>query len=122
MGVIRPLFSAIRMNLSGGTRPNSGCCQRRSASNPVILPVAISICGWYTRKSSLFVERQPQAVLQGQSLHSLSVHVVGKEPEIVASIILGAIHGRIGILDQGFAVRAVFGENADAQLQLILKG
>src|ERR1035438_9685416 len=52
MDRISPLFSAIRMNLSGGTSPNSGCCQRRSASNPVIFPVAISICGWYTRNSS----------------------------------------------------------------------
>jgi hypothetical protein len=29
-------------------------------------------------------------------------------------MVFGAIHGRIGILDQGFAIRAVFRENADA--------
>ena len=66
-------------------------------------------------KEFFFVECQSQAVLQGQSLHSLSVHVLREEPKIVTSIIFGAIHGRIGILDQSFAVRTVFRENADAE-------
>jgi hypothetical protein len=62
-----------------------------------------------------FFECQSQAVLQGQSLYDLSIHVLRKELKVVTSIVLGAIHGRIGILDQGFAVCTVFRENADAE-------
>ena len=53
------------------------------------------------------VERQSQAALQYQSLHRLSVHVLGKEPKVVTPIVLGAIHSGIGMFDQGFGVRAV---------------
>src|ERR1019366_2141846 len=66
-------------------------------------------------KEFSFFECQSQAALQGQSLHSLSVHVVGEELKVVTSILFGAIHGRIRILDQGFAVGTVFGENAYAE-------
>ena len=102
------------MNLSGGTSPKSGCCQRRSASNPVILPVAISICGWYIKKEFSFVECQSQAVLQGQSLHSLSVHLLREESKVVTPALFGAIHSRIGTPNEGFKVHAVFREDADA--------
>src|SRR5208282_1028083 len=68
----------------------------------------------HQRKFS-FVECQSQAVLQGQSLHNLSIHVLRKELKVVTSMIFGAIHGSIGIFDQGIAVRTVFRENADAE-------
>ena len=35
--------------------------------------------------------------------------------EVVPAIVLGAIHGGIRVLDQGFAVRAMVGKYADAE-------
>ena len=45
IGRISPVSSAIGMNMSGGTRPRRGCCQRISASTPTTRPVVMSICG-----------------------------------------------------------------------------
>src|SRR5208283_4049329 len=67
------------------------------------------------QKEFFLVECQSQAVLQCQSLHSLSVHVLGEVSKVVTSILFSEIHGGIGVLDQGFAVRTVFGEDADAE-------
>ena len=44
-GLIMPILSAVLMNSSGGTWPSCGCCQRDSASTPIILPVATSTWG-----------------------------------------------------------------------------
>src|ERR1017187_5498870 len=115
MGMIRPLFSAIRMNLSGWHEAQL----RVLPAEERLQPDDPSSGNFYLRlihqKEFLLVECQSQAVLQGQSLHSLSVHVFCKEPKVVTSALFGAIHGCIGILDQGFAVRTVFRENADAE-------
>jgi len=46
IGSINPLSSAMEMNCSGPTSPLFGCCQRISASTPVISPVLRSILGW----------------------------------------------------------------------------
>ena len=46
MGMIKPVFSARGMNLSGGIIPISALCQRSSASAPMIFPVLTSTCGW----------------------------------------------------------------------------
>src|ERR1019366_895047 len=67
------------------------------------------------QKEFFFVECLLKAVLQSQSLYSLSVYVLCEEPKAVASTLFGAIHGRIGILDQGFGVCTVFREDADAE-------
>ena len=45
-----------------------------------------------------------------------------KNLKLLRPLIFGAIHGRIGILDQGFAVRTVFRENADAEAASNTKG
>ncbi len=45
MATIRPVSSATGMN-SPGNSPPSGCCQRTSASKPVIRPVSRSTIGW----------------------------------------------------------------------------
>ena len=81
----------------------------------MIFPVTIFICGWYIEKELFLVSCLPQAVLQGQSLNSLSVHVRSKELKIVPPAVFGAIHSSIGILDKGIVVRTVFGEDADAK-------
>ena len=60
------------------------------------------------------LQRQPQAVLQSQPLHHLSIHVFGEELEGIASLLFGAIHGRIGIFDQRLPVHSMFRENTDA--------
>jgi hypothetical protein len=74
------------------------------------------------QKKFFFVECRSQGVLQGQSLHDLSIHIRRKKLKVLPSIVFGAIHGRIGILDQGFTVRTVFGENADAEAATNAKG
>jgi hypothetical protein len=45
-------------------------------------------------------------VFQGQPLDDLRVHVV-EELEAVAPSFFGAVHGRIRIHDQGFAIKAM---------------
>ena len=65
-------------------------------------------------KEFFLVECLSQIVLQGHSLHSLSIHVLGEEPEVVPSTLFGTIHSGIGIPEQAFAVHTVFGEHADA--------
>ena len=45
-----------------------------------------------------------------------------KNRKLFISALFGAIHGCIGILDQGFAVRTVFRENADADTASNAKG
>src|ERR1700724_1750802 len=52
----------------------------------------------------------------------MSVHILREEPEVVTSTIFGTIHGRIGILDQRFAVQTVLGENADADAATNIEG
>src|SRR5580704_17654653 len=66
-------------------------------------------------KKFFFVECVWKAVLQSQTLHGQSVYVLCEEPKAVASVLFGAIHGGVGILDQGFGVCAMFRKNADAK-------
>ena len=67
------------------------------------------------RKSSFLSSASRKPFSKVNRSTAWSVHVIGKEPKVVPPLFLGAIHGRIGILDQGLAVRAVFRENADAE-------
>jgi len=46
IAAIEPVASASGMNLSGITRPSSGCCQRISASMPITRSVLAQTCGW----------------------------------------------------------------------------
>jgi hypothetical protein len=43
---ISPLSSATGRNASGESKPRLGCCQRISASAPLIRPLARSTIGW----------------------------------------------------------------------------
>ena len=45
-GMIKPVSSATGMKSFGKTNPRSGCCQRNSASQPVIRADARSKIGW----------------------------------------------------------------------------
>src|SRR5690606_13549598 len=69
------------------------------------------------------VQRPPQAVLQVQPLGGLAVHVVDIELEGIPPVLLGMVHGDIGVLDQRFGVGTVIGPDADAdadrQVQLM---
>jgi hypothetical protein len=60
------------------------------------------------------VERDAQALLQHGALDDLSVHGFGEEAKAVAAAFLGAVHGRVSILDEGFCVVPMLGEDADA--------
>ena len=75
----------------------------------------------YQEKFSFF-ECHSQAVPQGQSLNDLSIHIFGKDLKVVPPVFLGAIHGRIGILNQGFAIHTVFWEDTDAETATNAKG
>src|ERR1700689_2330959 len=78
---------------------------------------------WLIHQKELFpVECQPQAALQGQSLHDLSIHVRRKKPKVVTPVVLGTIHSSIGILDQRFGVCSVFRKNADANTATNVEG
>ena len=46
IGTIRPVSSAMGMNLSGGTRLPSGWGQRIRASMPISSPERVSTWGW----------------------------------------------------------------------------
>ncbi len=55
-----------------------------------------------------------QAAFELQAVQRAGIHGVRVELEIVATRVLGAVHRGVGILDQGLAVGAVLGEQADA--------
>src|ERR1700674_5406740 len=59
------------------------------------------------QKKFFFWECPPHAALQRQSLHNLSIHLLREEPKVIASFVFGAVHSRIGVLDDRFGVRAV---------------
>ena len=44
--MMRPVSSATDKKSSGSIRPRRGCCQRTSASTPMMRPSAKSTCGW----------------------------------------------------------------------------
>ena len=46
MSTMRPARSATGRNSRGASSPRVGCCQRTSASTPVIAPVENSMIGW----------------------------------------------------------------------------
>jgi len=64
----------------------------------------------------LVVDGAPQGVLHVQAGHRLGIHLRREEAEGVAARLLGAVHGRVGILDQGIGIDGIVGihGNADA--------
>src|SRR5580692_1396200 len=66
-------------------------------------------------KEFISLERQPQTVLQCQSLPDFGVHFLGEESKVVASLFFGAVHGGVGVLDQDFSTLAVVWKDADAE-------
>ena len=122
MGTIRPLFSAIPYELIGWHETQFRMLPAKQRFQPADLSGGNIHLRLVHEKEIFLVECQSQAVLQGQSLHSLSVHVRGKKLKVVPSTVFGAIHGSIGMLDQGFAVRTVFREDADAEAATNAKG
>src|ERR1017187_3883521 len=65
-------------------------------------------------KEKLFsLERHAQSALQCQSLYHLVVHVFREELNIVGTLLFGAVHGGIRILNKRLAVHSVFRKHAD---------
>ena len=63
----------------------------------------------------LFVpQRAPQLLLQRQPRGDFGVHGGAVELEVVSALILGAVHGHIGVLQQRLAILAVVGPDGDA--------
>jgi hypothetical protein len=50
---------------------------------------------------------------QRQAFRHLDVHIGQEELVIVSSVLFGAVHGRIGIFQQGVGLLAVIGVEAD---------
>ena len=73
-------------------------------------------------KQLLLVESHAQSILERQSFHGLGVQFRCIQLKVVATAVFGAIHGSIGVLDQGFAILAVFGEHADAEATANIEG
>ena len=114
-GTIRPVSSASGMKRAGRTRPHSGCIQRTSASAPTMRagragrPSAGSAAGTRLRSSA-----RRRRVLQRQALVHALVHLRGVELEVVAAVLLGAVHRRVGVLQQRVDVGPVLRVEADA--------
>ena len=71
---------------------------------------------WLVHKEQFLpVDRQSQAVFQGQSFHEPGIHLVREKAQRIASLILGAIHGGIGILDQRLYIPPMLGEHGNSQ-------
>ena len=76
IGTINPVSSASGMNSVGEMMPRSGWRQRTSASTPTIWVLGTSICGWYSRYSSLFCK----AFLKPTSIFTwLMISIVSEE-------------------------------------------
>src|SRR5579871_5652446 len=60
------------------------------------------------------IEGEAQTILQRQSFHNLDIHVLGKELVSIASFFFGAIHGRVGVLDQRLAIDSMLRKDTDA--------
>ena len=59
-------------------------------------------------------QRGVQLRLDGLALDRAHIHFLVKKLVIVAPAFLGVVHGRVGMLDQGFDVAAVLRKHADA--------
>ena len=60
------------------------------------------------------LDRTTQAAFHAQAVQGARIHFFGIELEIAAAQFLGAVHGGVGILQQGIAVDAVARVDADA--------
>ena len=59
-------------------------------------------------------QRGVQAVFQAHALHGRGVHVRGEELKVVLAALLGPIHRRVGVHQQGFGRFAILGEDGNA--------
>src|ERR1700722_15174571 len=105
-----------RHKTQGWVLPAEKCFQSNNPSSGNIH------LGLIHEKEFLFPECQSQAVFQSQALDNLGVHILGEKLEVVTSAGLGTVHSCVGILDQGLAVRTVFGEDADTDAATNIEG
>src|SRR5688500_14093603 len=59
-------------------------------------------------------QRAAKAALQDEALQGARIDHLIEQLIVVASLLLGLIHGRVGVLDEGFSIASVFGIKTDA--------
>ena len=125
IGPIRPVSSAIGMKLDGPITPRPGSCQRISASQPVSSRVCEIEARLIEQLELAAVERAPQVALELEPLLHHAVQLVREELEVVAAVLLRAVHRGVRVLQQRVRVAAVVGvqRHADAagDLELALR-
>ena len=100
MGTMMPVSSATRRKSPGTTSPRTGCSQRSSASSATRSPVARSNSGWNSDAELVAVERAAQRALGEEARHGLGVHRLVEQLVARATASLGAVHRRVGVLQQ----------------------
>ncbi len=103
------------MNLAGPIQPSSACCQRSSASAPMMLPAAQVPLRLVVQLQPALGQRLAQRGRQVQVFEHAGVHAGVEETEGVAPGFLGLVHGQVGVLQQGVPLAAVARADGDAQ-------
>ena len=85
------------MKRSGAKRPRVGCCQRISASTPVIRSVSSSTSGWYSRNSSSRSSAEPSSAAELDALDELRAHRRLEARHAALARVLGGIHRDVGV-------------------------
>ena len=58
-------------------------------------------------------KRLAKALLDGMPLYRAGIHDGLEVAEILATVLLGLIHSRVGVLDERLSIEPVVGKNAD---------
>ena len=111
-GTIRPVASAMRMKSSGETMPRVGCCQRTSASKPMISPVGQVDGGLVVQGQLVAVQGEAQVGLELEALDQAGEHlrVVGRAAAAAGR--LGVVHGQVGVAHAAASMSVGVGSRA----------
>ena len=108
IGTIKPVSSATGMKRSGITSSPSSAASAAAPRSPRCRRVA-RLPGAGSGAASRCVPARGAAVLDAQPLGDPVVELGVKNWEGVAALVLGVIHGRLGVLQQGLRVAGVVG-------------
>ena len=100
IGTIRPVSSAIGMKLLGITTSWPGRFQRTSASTWVMVPSLSCDHRLVVQLELPALDGRPQRPLVGQTLDGALVEVGLEDHPLVASLVLGPVHGHVGVTDE----------------------
>ena len=112
--LIRPVSSATGMNSAGEIMPRSGWRQRNSASQPETSPAAEIDQRLVMDLEAAVGQRLAQILLHGEARLGARVHGRLEEAVGAASVGLGAIHRKVGILDELVEIGAVLRRQRNA--------